>query len=91
MTTMYKSFLCFWSGDACGVDAYLPVTPPGTTYSFYVGMFIGMAFTCISRSPGVSVSHCPVAQCGEDDQWTTNHVVSCTGILYDIKIHRNSC
>ncbi|CAG2226643.1 unnamed protein product [Mytilus edulis] len=42
------------------------------------GKLIGMAFTCDTLTPGTSVDHCPVSQCGSDDQWTTGYSVSCT-------------
>ncbi|CAC5360610.1 unnamed protein product [Mytilus coruscus] len=64
--------------DACGVDERLPVVPIGTTSQFRVGKFIGMMFTCDKLTPGNSVDHCPVSQCGSDDQWTTGYIVSCT-------------
>ncbi|XP_071164432.1 plasminogen-like isoform X3 [Mytilus edulis] len=64
--------------DACNVDERLPVVPTDTTYLFHVGKFIGMVFTCDTLSPGTSVDHCPVSQCGSDDQWTTGYSVSCT-------------
>ncbi|CAC5360611.1 unnamed protein product [Mytilus coruscus] len=64
--------------DACGVDERLPVIPTGTTSHFHVAKFIGMVFTCDTLTPGTSVDHCPVSQCGSDDQWTTGYIVSCT-------------
>ncbi|CAG2226653.1 PLG [Mytilus edulis] len=64
--------------DACGVDERLPAVPTDTTYLFHVGKFIEMVFTCNTLSPGTSVDHCPVSQCGSDDQWTTGYSVSCT-------------
>ncbi|CAG2187335.1 PLG [Mytilus edulis] len=67
-------------GDACGVDERLPVVPTDTTSLFHVGKFIGMVFTCDTLSPGTSVDHCPVSQCGSDDQWTTGYSVSCTAM-----------
>ncbi|CAG2246886.1 unnamed protein product [Mytilus edulis] len=67
------------SGDVCGGDERLPVVPTGTTSNFHFGTFIGMVFTCDTLSSGTSVDHCPVSQCGTDDQWTTGYNVSCTG------------
>ncbi|CAC5360613.1 unnamed protein product [Mytilus coruscus] len=64
--------------DACGVDERLPMVPFGTTSHFHVGKFIGMVFTCDTLTSGNSVDHCPVSQCGADDQWTANYSVSCT-------------
>ncbi|XP_063428067.1 plasminogen-like [Mytilus trossulus] len=64
--------------DACGVDERLPVVPTGITSLFHVGKFIGMVFTCDTLTSGTSVDHCPVSQCGSDDQWTTNFSISCT-------------
>ncbi|VDI21355.1 Hypothetical predicted protein [Mytilus galloprovincialis] len=64
--------------DACGVDERLPVVPTDTTSLFHVGKFIGMVFTCVTLTAGTSVDHCPVSQCGSDDQWTTDYSVSCT-------------
>ncbi|XP_071169103.1 plasminogen-like [Mytilus edulis] len=66
------------SGDVCGGDERLPVVPTGTTSNFHFGTFIGMVFTCDTLSSGTSVDHCPVSQCGTDDQWTTGYSVSCT-------------
>ncbi|CAG2203519.1 PLG [Mytilus edulis] len=63
--------------DACGVDERFPVIPFGTTPHFHVDKFIGMVFTCDTLTPGTSVDHCPVAQCGADDQWT-EYSTSCT-------------
>lgn len=71
------------SGDACGVDKRLPVAPTETKYHFLPSKFIGMVFTCDKLSPGTSVEHCPVSQCGSDDQWTSGYSVSCTG-TFDI-------
>ncbi|CAG2246885.1 MST1 [Mytilus edulis] len=71
------------SGDACGVDERLPVVPTGTKYHFLPSKFIGMVFTCDTLTPGTSIDHCPVSQCGSDDQWTTGYSVSCTG-TFDI-------
>ncbi|XP_071169706.1 hepatocyte growth factor-like [Mytilus edulis] len=64
--------------DACGVDERLPVIPFGTTSHFHIAKFIGMVFTCDTLTQGTSVDHCPVAQCGSDDQWTTDYSTSCT-------------
>ncbi|VDI21356.1 Hypothetical predicted protein [Mytilus galloprovincialis] len=64
--------------DACGIDERLPVIPFGTTSHFHIAKFIAMVFTCDTLTPGTSVDHCPVAQCGSDDQWTTDYSTSCT-------------
>ncbi|CAG2218161.1 unnamed protein product [Mytilus edulis] len=84
-TTAYDTNYCREStnaeggpGDACGVDERLPVVPTGTKYHFLPSKFIGMVFTCDTLTPGTSVDHCPVSQCGSDDQWTTGYSVSCT-------------
>ncbi|CAG2224957.1 unnamed protein product [Mytilus edulis] len=89
-TTAYDTNYCREStnaeggpGDACGVDERLPVAPTETKYHFLPSKFLGMVFTCDTLTPGTSVDHCPVSQCGSDDQWTTDYSVSCTG-TFDI-------